>query len=40
MTSKLGLFGAGPSGSLTALTSVIREPYLFDVAAVHVSFLV
>jgi hypothetical protein len=36
LSSKLGLVGLTDSGSLTALTSVFHEPFLFETATVHV----
>jgi protease II len=35
LTSKLGLMGVGQSGSLSALTTILQEPYLFESAVVH-----
>ena len=37
LAPKLAVYGQGPSGSLTALASVFKEPYLFEGVAVHVS---
>ena len=30
LTETIGAFGQGESGSLTALTSIFQEPYLFE----------
>ena len=38
LAPKLAVYGQNPSGSLTALASVFKEPYLFEGVAVHVSF--
>lgn len=38
LTDRLGLLGLTESGSLTALSTVFHEPFLFEVASVHVSF--
>jgi len=35
---KLGLLAEGGSGGVTAMTSLMREPCLFDTATVHVTF--
>ena len=34
LTEKIGAFGQGESGGLTALTSIFQEPYLFESAVV------
>lgn len=34
LTSKIGIHGQGESGSLTALTSIFQEPFLFESAVV------
>ena len=34
LTERLGIIGTGESGSLTALTSIFQEPYLFESAVV------
>ncbi len=39
LAKKLGAIGLGESGSLTALTSILTEPLLFDAAAVKVYYL-
>ena len=40
LAPKIALYGSNPSGSLTALTSVFKEPFLFEGVAVHVSLSV
>ena len=35
LTEKLGVLGNGESGSITALTSIFQEPYLFESAVVY-----
>ena len=37
LASRIAVVGSSPSGSLTALTSMFKEPYLFEGVAVHVS---
>lgn len=37
LAPKLAVYGTSPSGSLTALASAFKEPYLFEGVAVHVS---
>ena len=39
LASRIAVVGSSPSGSLTALTSMFKEPYLFEGVAVHVSTL-
>lgn len=34
LTSKLGVYGAGESGAITALNAIFREPRLFETAVV------
>ena len=34
LTDKLAVHGSGESGSLTALTTIFQEPYLFESAVV------
>lgn len=38
LAKSVAVCGTNPSGSLTVLSSVLREPYLFNGAAVMVSF--
>ena len=38
LAKKIALCSSNPSGSLTALSCVFAEPFLFEGAAVHVSF--
>ena len=35
LTKKIGVFGQGQSGSVTALTSIFKEPYLFECCVAH-----
>jgi protease II len=37
LAKKIALCSTNPSGSLTALSCVFAEPYLFEGAAIHVS---
>ena len=39
LASRIAVVGSSPSGSLTALTSMFKEPYLFEGVAVHVSLM-
>lgn len=36
LAPKVAVYGENPSGSLAALYSVFKEPYLFEGVAVHV----
>lgn len=38
LTDRLGAIGYTDSGSVTALTSIFKEPFLFEAASVRVNF--